>query len=214
MCKNWREKGSCRYGDKCLFAHVDHELSRRQSTEDYAQNSPVKKDASDLKPANDPEANIENVLSQAEADKENKKEDITSEESARSKIAYEEIKVLESMENMDNSELAARKAPSTTTEEVTCPSIEAQIGTHSQLFTPDKKKKKSKEPQASSAVHAVQHITPNKGGSASKRLKIFEDITSPGEVTKASQATAGRGGGGGQGSAKVQNIDSTGISYE
>lgn len=33
MCKNWREKGACRYGDKCLFAHGDHELSRRQSTE-------------------------------------------------------------------------------------------------------------------------------------------------------------------------------------
>ncbi len=33
MCKNWREKGSCRYGDKCLFAHGEHELSRRQSTE-------------------------------------------------------------------------------------------------------------------------------------------------------------------------------------
>ena len=21
MCKNWKEKGICRYGDKCLFAH-------------------------------------------------------------------------------------------------------------------------------------------------------------------------------------------------
>ncbi len=33
MCKNWREKGACRYGDKCLFAHGEHELSRRQSIE-------------------------------------------------------------------------------------------------------------------------------------------------------------------------------------
>jgi len=29
MCKNWRTKGSCPYGDKCLFAHGDQELSRR-----------------------------------------------------------------------------------------------------------------------------------------------------------------------------------------
>jgi hypothetical protein len=29
MCKNWRTKGSCPYGDKCLFAHGEAELSRR-----------------------------------------------------------------------------------------------------------------------------------------------------------------------------------------
>ena len=29
MCKNWREKGSCKYGDKCLFAHGNDELSSR-----------------------------------------------------------------------------------------------------------------------------------------------------------------------------------------
>ena len=33
MCKNWREKGNCRYGDKCLFAHGDNELSRKKSGE-------------------------------------------------------------------------------------------------------------------------------------------------------------------------------------
>jgi len=29
MCKNWRTKGACPYGDKCLFAHGEKELSRR-----------------------------------------------------------------------------------------------------------------------------------------------------------------------------------------
>eukprot|EP00347_Sterkiella_histriomuscorum_P000198 403376801 len=29
-CKNFKEKGFCKYGDKCLFAHGEHELSRRQ----------------------------------------------------------------------------------------------------------------------------------------------------------------------------------------
>ena len=34
-CKNFREKGFCKYGDRCLFAHGDHELARRGSpTED------------------------------------------------------------------------------------------------------------------------------------------------------------------------------------
>jgi len=28
MCKNWRETGNCRYGDKCLFAHGKHELTK------------------------------------------------------------------------------------------------------------------------------------------------------------------------------------------
>lgn len=31
MCKNFREKGVCKYGDKCLFAHGEHELTRRQT---------------------------------------------------------------------------------------------------------------------------------------------------------------------------------------
>jgi hypothetical protein len=45
----------------------------------------------------------------SEADKENKKEDLQNgEESSRSKIVSEEVKVLESMENMETSELAGR----------------------------------------------------------------------------------------------------------
>ena len=28
-CKNFREKGECKYGDRCLFAHGDHELTKR-----------------------------------------------------------------------------------------------------------------------------------------------------------------------------------------
>ena len=31
MCKNWREKGVCKYGDKCLFAHGEKELTKRQT---------------------------------------------------------------------------------------------------------------------------------------------------------------------------------------
>ena len=31
MCKNWREKGNCKYGDKCLFAHGKDELTKRSS---------------------------------------------------------------------------------------------------------------------------------------------------------------------------------------
>jgi hypothetical protein len=30
MCKNYKEKGFCKYGDKCLFAHGEHELTKRQ----------------------------------------------------------------------------------------------------------------------------------------------------------------------------------------
>lgn len=31
MCKNWKEKGNCKYGDKCLFAHGESELSKRET---------------------------------------------------------------------------------------------------------------------------------------------------------------------------------------
>ena len=49
--------------------------------------------------------------SKAEADKENKNEEqIVSEDSARGKVMLpEEAKVLESMENMETSEISARK---------------------------------------------------------------------------------------------------------
>ncbi len=32
LCKNWRDKGFCKYGEKCLFAHGEHELSNRMTT--------------------------------------------------------------------------------------------------------------------------------------------------------------------------------------
>lgn len=31
MCKNWRERGVCKYGDKCLFAHGEKELTKRST---------------------------------------------------------------------------------------------------------------------------------------------------------------------------------------
>ena len=31
MCKNFKEKGTCKYGEKCLFAHGEHELTKRVS---------------------------------------------------------------------------------------------------------------------------------------------------------------------------------------
>ena len=34
MCKNFKEKGWCKYGDRCLFAHGDHELMRNQKAQD------------------------------------------------------------------------------------------------------------------------------------------------------------------------------------
>ena len=39
MCKNFREKGCCKYGDRCLFAHGDHELTRRGSSEERTDKS-------------------------------------------------------------------------------------------------------------------------------------------------------------------------------
>ena len=39
MCKNWKEKGVCKYVEKCLFAHGEHELtSRTQTTPTAAEN--------------------------------------------------------------------------------------------------------------------------------------------------------------------------------
>jgi len=118
MCKNWREKGTCRYGDKCLFAHGEHELSRRQSAESSTENkqeSPPKKDQAEITSVKiaHPEVTAISLVenSKAEANKENKKEEQQAgEDSARGKlIVSEEAKVLESMENMEASEITVRK---------------------------------------------------------------------------------------------------------
>jgi hypothetical protein len=37
MCKNFKEKGVCKYGDKCLFAHGEHELTKKTPTEDKSK---------------------------------------------------------------------------------------------------------------------------------------------------------------------------------
>ena len=45
MCKNWREKGTCKYGEKCLFAHGESELTKRSSL-----NGPEPKKPEPVKP--------------------------------------------------------------------------------------------------------------------------------------------------------------------
>ena len=46
MCKNFRETGSCKYGDRCLFAHGAHELISRGGTAADAE-EPTKTEESD-----------------------------------------------------------------------------------------------------------------------------------------------------------------------
>lgn len=41
MCKNWKEKGICRYGEKCLFAHGAHELSSREDEKKQKENEVI-----------------------------------------------------------------------------------------------------------------------------------------------------------------------------
>lgn len=64
MCKNFKEKGSCKYGDKCLFAHGEHELFKveAQPSTDLAQQkteeieikaSPIKMSGLELSPQKD-----------------------------------------------------------------------------------------------------------------------------------------------------------------
>lgn len=41
MCKNWREKGSCRYGDRCLFAHGNDEIAGKSNSSPSKQQPPT-----------------------------------------------------------------------------------------------------------------------------------------------------------------------------
>lgn len=56
MCKNFREKGNCKYGDKCLFAHGEAELTKRSSA---AGPEPVKPAQPTALPKTAAEASIE-----------------------------------------------------------------------------------------------------------------------------------------------------------
>jgi retron-type reverse transcriptase len=44
MCKNWRERGICKYGDKCLFAHGEKELTKRQADPPKSATEPTKEE--------------------------------------------------------------------------------------------------------------------------------------------------------------------------
>lgn len=68
-------------------------------------------------------------------------------------------------------------------------------------MTPVKLKRKAKE-VGTYTQPSNNHVTPGKNSSAAKRLRIFEEITSPGD-TAATIAD----------SAKIRHIDSTGSSY-
>lgn len=79
MCKNWKEKGSCRYGDKCLFAHGEMELSRKksdtpnESKEGSAASTPVTEVTKDHEI---PEVSAFSLVGVAsDSDKENQKSD-------------------------------------------------------------------------------------------------------------------------------------------
>ena len=48
-CKNFRETGYCKYGDKCLFAHGAHELTRRGSPTEEKPKVEVKNTETELK---------------------------------------------------------------------------------------------------------------------------------------------------------------------
>lgn len=39
MCKNWKEKGTCKYNDRCLFAHGDHELTKTSTKQSASPES-------------------------------------------------------------------------------------------------------------------------------------------------------------------------------
>jgi len=42
MCKSWKEKKECRYGDRCLFAHGEEELSRGEPKQPPKRETPLK----------------------------------------------------------------------------------------------------------------------------------------------------------------------------
>ena len=59
-CKNFRETGVCKYGDKCLFAHGDHELTRRGSpSESKPAEAEAKKKEDQLKKEEDSKIAVE-----------------------------------------------------------------------------------------------------------------------------------------------------------
>lgn len=58
MCKNFKEKGTCKYGDRCLFAHGSHEMTKRGS-ENEVEPPPVVIEKKEEKEAEDTEITAE-----------------------------------------------------------------------------------------------------------------------------------------------------------
>ena len=66
MCKNWREKGTCKYGDKCLFAHGADELTKRSTANGPEPQKPVSKaepepKVEEQKPKESPKSSTEKI---------------------------------------------------------------------------------------------------------------------------------------------------------
>jgi hypothetical protein len=40
LCKNFMEKGDCKYGPRCLFAHGEHEMFRRKTKNEEITTAP------------------------------------------------------------------------------------------------------------------------------------------------------------------------------
>jgi hypothetical protein len=143
MCKNWKEKGTCRYGDKCLFAHGEHELTRKKSGED--QSLACKSEAS-----NKAEEKFELEVI----------------------VKAEESAVLNSESSVENTS-QERESKESLSENQT-----KDVDRSASYSTPVKKKKERTQGHPNSEQHER-----GKNSSAAKRLKIFEEITSPSDTT-------------------------------
>ena len=77
MCKNWREKGTCKYGDKCLFAHGEKELTKRSTANgpEPAKPAPAPASEQETKSADDKSSSAPQTEDSKEKDSKNDKEE-------------------------------------------------------------------------------------------------------------------------------------------
>ncbi len=74
MCKNWREKGNCKYGDKCLFAHGTNELTKRSTANGPEPAKPLAEPKA-VAPSEDKKSTTETVAEVKTTDKATSQED-------------------------------------------------------------------------------------------------------------------------------------------
>jgi len=106
MCKNFRETGACKYGDRCLFAHGAHELISRGGT---AEDADEAEEAEEAEKAAEKKDKVPAATAEQEVAKQDEVADKTAEAGSVPEVDETTNDSTKLLQSTDEAELSAEK---------------------------------------------------------------------------------------------------------